>query len=165
MTKFIELPNELILMCFTYLDFYNIHKIFFCLNKRFNDLVRYQTQIFIDLSSIPSGKCLTFCLQLKQLNSPLSIVAHNKDKIDFILGDDLFAETFSKLKSLTLSKMDSETIYSMIFDYPTRLYQNLERLSLLDKIIEKYDGSSCDRERKRIIFQIQNLTFAIFRFM
>jgi hypothetical protein len=43
--------------------------------------------------------------------------------------------------------MDSETIYSMILDYPTRLYRSLERLTFVDEIVEKDNGLSCARER------------------
>jgi hypothetical protein len=144
-------------MCFTYLDFYNIYEIFFSLNKRFNQLIQYQTKLHIDLSSIPHRKFLTFCFQLKQListsqNYPLSILANDKHKLNLILEDDLFTETFSKLKSLTLSNMDSTTIYSMIFDSTTNLYQSLERLSLVDEIIEEDDdGLNHIRDRKNNI--------------
>ncbi len=153
-TKFEQLPNELILACLTYLNFYKIYEIFYCLNQRFNQLIPYQTKIHVDLSSIPSRQFLTFCFQLKQLiitsqNYPLSILAHDKHKLNLILEDDLFTETFSKLKSLTLSNMDTETIYSMIFDYPTKLYQTLERLTLLDGIEDEDYGLGSNRERKK----------------
>ncbi|CAF3705111.1 unnamed protein product [Rotaria sp. Silwood1] len=150
-TKFEQLPNELILMCFSYFDFYYLYEIFYCLNQRFNQLIQYQTKIHIDLSLIPSRKFLTFCFQLKQLittsqNYPLSIIAYDQQKLNLILEDDLFQETFSKLKSLTLSNIDTKTIYSIIFDKPVKLYQSLERFSLLYEI-SREDERSDDIER------------------
>ncbi|CAF3625231.1 unnamed protein product [Rotaria sp. Silwood1] len=147
MTKFEQLPNELRLMCFRYFDFYNLYEIFYYLNQRFKELIEYQTKICIYLHSIPSRKFLTFCFQLNQLittrqNYPLSIIAHDQYKLDVMLEDDLFKATFSKLKSLTLSNIETETIYSIIFVKTAELYQRLERLNLLVKIkgeFGKYD--------------------------
>ncbi|CAF1068418.1 unnamed protein product [Rotaria sp. Silwood1] len=110
-------------------------------------LIEYQTKICIYLHSIPSRKFLTFCFQLNQLittrqNYPLSIIAHDQYKLDVMLEDDLFKATFSKLKSLTLSNIETETIYSIIFVKTAELYQRLERLNLLVKIkgeFGKYD--------------------------
>ncbi|CAF2691827.1 unnamed protein product [Rotaria sp. Silwood2] len=145
-------------MCFGYFDFYCLYEIFYCLNQRFKQLIQYQTKIHIDLSSIPSKNFLTFCFQLNQLittsqNYPLSIVAHDQHKLNLILEDDLFQETFSKLKSLTLSNIDAKTIYSIIFDKPAKLYQSLERLSFLDKIKRENEGSD-DIKRKNTNAQL-----------
>ncbi|CAF4963281.1 unnamed protein product, partial [Rotaria sp. Silwood1] len=149
MTKFEQLPNELILMCFHYFDFYHLYEIFYYLNQRFNELIEYQTKIYIDLSPIPSKKFLRFCFQLNQLitasqNYPLSIVASDEHKFNLIF-DDLFKDQFSKLKSLTLSDINAATIDDIIFDEPTKLYEKLERLSLLGTI-SRGDGGIVDTE-------------------
>ncbi|CAF4966436.1 unnamed protein product [Rotaria sp. Silwood1] len=144
-TKFEQLPNELLLMCFHYFDFFHLYEIFFYLNQRFNQLIQYETKIHIDLSLIPSRKFLTFCFQLNQLittseNYPLSIVVHDKYRINLILEDDLFKDKFSKLKSLSLSNINVEIVYSIIFDKTAKLYESLEQLSLLDGIGAKHSG-------------------------
>lgn len=136
-TKFEQLSNELILMCFAYFDFYELYDLFFGLNQHFNQLIQYQTKIHINLSLIPSGKFFTFFFQLNKFitrskNYPLSIIANAKSELNLILQDDLFKEKFSKLKSLTLSNVDANTIYSIIFETKAELCQTLERLTLLD---------------------------------
>ncbi|CAF3023173.1 unnamed protein product, partial [Rotaria sp. Silwood2] len=150
MTKFEQLPNELILMCFHYFDFYHLYEIFYYLNQRFNELIEYQTKIHIDLSPIPSKKMLRFCFQLNQLitaskNYPLSIVASDEHKFNLIF-DDLFKDQFSKLKSLTLSDINAATIDDIVFDETTKLYERLERLRLLGTI-SRGDGGIVDTER------------------
>ena len=152
MTKFEQLPNELLLMCFRYFDFYHLYEMFFGLNQRFNQLIQNQTKIHIELYLIPSGKFLTFCYQLYQLlttseNYLLSIVALDKYRFNIIFYDDLFKDKFSKLKSLTLSNIDTRTICSIIFDRTTKLYESLEKLRLLDKISEENKHAN-DIERK-----------------
>ncbi|CAF5011038.1 unnamed protein product, partial [Rotaria sp. Silwood1] len=66
-TKFEHLPNELILICFDYFDFYWLYELFFDLNQRLNELILYQAKIYINLNSIRHGKFLAFCLKLNQL--------------------------------------------------------------------------------------------------
>ena len=143
MTRFEQLPNELVLMCFRYLDFYHLCGIFSCLNRRSNQLIQHQANIHIDLDGIPPGKFLTFCFssqmdqfKLSSQNGVLSMVANDKHKLNILLDDDLLHETFSKLKSLSLSNMSAGTTYSMIFDKAAKIDQNLERLSLLQEISE-----------------------------
>ncbi|CAF1412136.1 unnamed protein product [Rotaria sordida] len=152
-TKFEQLPNELILICFAYFNFYELYEIFSGLKQRFNQLIQNESNIHINLASIPSEKFLTFCFQLNQCkNYPLSIIAYGKHKLNLILEDDLFQEKFSKLKSLSLSKMNVGTIDRLIFNETTKLYQSLERLSLLDKIREDREGSfNIDRLFKNLI--------------
>jgi len=138
-TKFEQLPNELILSCLVYFDLYELNDIFYCLNQRFSKLIQHEIKLNINLTSIPTGKFLTFCNKLNQLLTtsqeyPLSIVADDKHKLNLILYDDLFQDKFSKLKSLKLSNIDVETIYSILFDETIKLYQTLERLSLLEGI-------------------------------
>ncbi|CAF1056233.1 unnamed protein product [Rotaria sordida] len=134
-------------MCFAYLDFYSLYEIFYCLNQRFKQLIQYQTNIHINLNSIPSRKFLTFCFQVNQCiktsqNYCLSIVVNDKYRLNLILEDDLFKDTFSKLKSLSLSTVDAGTIHSLIFNKTIKLYQRLERLNLLHEISEKHEGSN-----------------------
>jgi hypothetical protein len=160
MTTIEQFPNELISMCFSYLDFYHIYEIFFHLNTRFNQLILYQTKIHFNFSSIPPRKFFLFCSHLNQLartseNYPYSIVAHDQHKLKLILEDDLFIETFSKLRSLTLSNTNCETICLIIFDYPTKLYENLEILNLLDNIIEKNYKLKYNIECKKPLRDIQ----------
>jgi hypothetical protein len=138
-TKFEQLSNELILMCFAYFDICELYHLFFGLNQCFNQLIQYETKMQINLSSIPSGEFLTFSFELNQFitttqNYPLSIIANDECKceLNLILQDNLFKQKFSKLKSLTLSNVDANTIYSIIFEKKAELYQNLERLTLLD---------------------------------
>ncbi|CAF4198969.1 unnamed protein product, partial [Rotaria sordida] len=152
-TKFEQLPNELILICFAYFNFYELYEIFSGLKQRFNQLIQNESNIHINLASIPSEKFLTFCFQLNQCkNYPLSIIAYGKHKLNLILEDDLFQEKFSKLKSLSLSKMYVGTIDRLIFNETTKLYQSLERLSLLDKIREDRERSfNIDRLFKNLI--------------
>ena len=77
-TKFEQLPNELILICFAYFDFYELYDIFSSLNQRFNQLIQYQTKIHIDLSSIPSRKFLTFSFQFM-----INLFISNVFKVNF----------------------------------------------------------------------------------
>lgn len=156
MTSIEQLPNELLSMCFVYLDFYHMYTTFFHLNQRFNQLIRYQTRIHLHLSSIPSREFVTFCSQLNQLvrtseNYPNSIATHDKHKLKLLFEDDFFTGTFSRIRSLTLSNMDCETICSIIFDYPTKLYENLESLSLLDNIIEEDHKLKYNKECKNTL--------------
>jgi hypothetical protein len=138
-TKFEQLPNELTLICFSYLNFYELYDIFFNLNQRFNQLIQYESKLYINLDSIPNTKLLTFFLNLNQFietsqNYPLSVIAHDKYRLNVIFYDDLFKEKFSKLKSLTLSNIEIETIYSIIFETTAKLYESLRRLNLLNRI-------------------------------
>ncbi|CAF0850828.1 unnamed protein product [Rotaria sordida] len=134
-------------MCFRYFGFYHTYDTFYCLNQRFKQLIQYETKSYIDLYSTPSGKFLTFCFDLIQLiktsqNYPLSIVALDKYRFNLIFYDDLFKDKFSKVKSLTLLNIDARAVYSIIFDDAIKLYQSLERLSLLNKIGEENEHSN-----------------------
>ncbi|CAF4335264.1 unnamed protein product [Rotaria sp. Silwood2] len=138
-TKFEQLSNELILICFSYFNFYELYETFSNLNQRFNHLIQYESKLYINLDLVPNTKFLTFCLNLNQFiatsqNYPLSVIAHDKYKLNVIFYDDLFKDKFSKLKSLTLSNITIETIYSIIFETAAKLYESLRRLSLLDEI-------------------------------
>ena len=126
---------------------------FYNLNQRFNQLIQYQTKIHLVFHSIPSGKFLTFCIDLNQIltinqNYLLSIVAIEENKFNLIFYDNLFKDKFSKLKYLTLSNIDATTISSVIFDETIKLYQNLERLSLLNKIGEDTEYSNSINRKK-----------------
>jgi hypothetical protein len=152
--KFEQFPNELILMCFSYFDFYELYHLFFGLNQCFNQLIQYETKMHINLSSIPSGEFLRFCFELNQFlrttqNYPLSIIVNNECacELNLIIQDNLFKEKFSKLKLLTLSNVDANTIYSIIFEKKEKLYENLERLTLLD-IDRTADGGRFEIESK-----------------
>jgi hypothetical protein len=138
-TKFEQFPNELILICFSYLNLLELYETFSHLNQRFNQLIQYDAKLCIDLNSIPDTKFLTFCMKLNQFitttqNYPLSIIAHDQYKFNLIFYDDLFQGKFDKLKSLTLSNIKVENIYSIIFETTAKLDQSLERLNLLDGI-------------------------------
>ena len=108
-TKFEQLPNELILICFAYFNFYELYEIFSGLNQRFNQLIQHETKLSINLASIPQGKFLTFSIKLNQLITtsqeyPLSIVADDKHKLNLILYDDLFKDKFSQIKIIKIIK-------------------------------------------------------------
>ena len=129
-TTFEQFPNELILICFSYFNFYELYEIFFNLNQRFNQLIQYESKLYINLDAIPNTKLLTFYLNLnkfieKNQNYPLSIIAHDEYKLNIIFYDDLFQDKFSKLKSLILSNITVETIYSIIFETTAKLYESL----------------------------------------
>ncbi|CAF4021210.1 unnamed protein product [Rotaria sordida] len=74
-------------------------------------------------------------------NYPLSIVALDRYRFNLIFYDDLFKDKFSKVKSLKLSNIDAKTLSSIIFDETIKLYQNVERLSLLNAIGEENEHS------------------------
>ncbi|CAF4069747.1 unnamed protein product [Rotaria sordida] len=138
-TKFEDLPNELILMCFNYIDFYQLYETFFCLNPRFNKLILYDAKIHVDFGAIPSGKFLTFCFNLNQLtntnkNYPLSIRADDEYQFYIFFEDDLFKDKFSKLKSLIINNIKIATLSNIIFDEKIKLNETLERLSLMEDI-------------------------------
>jgi hypothetical protein len=140
-TKFEQLPNELILIVFDYLDFYRLYEIFSCLNERFMKLILHQAKIFIDFNSIPDGKFLKFCLHLHQCltisqNYPLSIHAEDQHKFTLLLRKDFFTEKFFQLKSLLIAYIDISTLSEAIFNEKTKLYKSLERLHLLHNITE-----------------------------
>lgn len=112
---------------------------FFNLNQRFNQLIQYESKLYINLDAIPNTKLLTFCLNLNKFivtsqNYPLSVIVHDKHKLNIIFYDDLFKDKFSKLKSLTLSNITVETIYIIIFETTSKLYESLRRLKLIDKV-------------------------------
>ncbi|CAF1335112.1 unnamed protein product [Rotaria sordida] len=138
-TKFEDLPNELILMCFNYIDFYQLYETFFCLNPRFNKLILYDAKSHVDFGAIPSGKFLTFCFNLNQLtntnkNYPLSIRADDEYQFNIFFEDDLFKDKFSKLKSLIINNIKIATLSNIIFDEKIKLNETLERLSLMEDI-------------------------------
>ncbi|CAF4180446.1 unnamed protein product [Adineta steineri] len=156
MTNIEQSPNELLSMCLSYLDFYNIYEIFFHLNFRFNQLIRYETKLHLHLSSIPSGNFLQFCYQLNQYtkttrNYPYTLIAEDKHKLKLILEDEFFTESFSKLRTLILSNIDSHTLAFIIFDCPTKLYENLENFALLENITEDNRQSRYNLECKNIL--------------
>ena len=141
-TKFEQFPNELILICFSYFNFYELYEMFFNLNQRFNQLTQYESKLYINLDAVPNTKHLTFYLNLSKFietsqNYPLSVIVHDKHKLRIIFYDDLFKDKFSKLKSLTLSNITVETIYIIIFETNSKLYESLRRLKLIDKISTK----------------------------
>ncbi|CAF1222446.1 unnamed protein product [Rotaria sp. Silwood1] len=126
-------------MCFNYFDFYQLYETFFCLNQRFNKLILYDAKIHVDFGAIPNGKFLTFCFNLNQLtntnkNYPLSIQADNEYQFNIFFEDDLFKDKFSKLKSLTINDIKLATLSNTIFDKKIKLYETLERLSLMEDI-------------------------------
>ncbi|CAF4683260.1 unnamed protein product [Rotaria sp. Silwood2] len=126
-------------MCFNYFDFYQLYETLFCLNQRFNKLILYEARIHVDFGAIPNGKFLTFCFNLNQLtntskNYPLSIRADNEDQFNIFFEDDLFKDKFSKLKSLTINDIKLATLSNIIFDKKIKLYETLERLSLMENI-------------------------------
>ncbi|CAF4935467.1 unnamed protein product, partial [Rotaria sp. Silwood1] len=138
-TKFEHLPNELILICFDYFDFYWLYELFFDLNQRLNELILYQAKIYINLKSIRHEKFLAFCLKLNQLiiisqNYPLSIHTWSEDRFNLIFNDDLTKDKFSKLKSISISNIKVTTLNYILFDETIKLYETLERLSLESEI-------------------------------
>ena len=137
--KFEQLPNELILICFAYFDFYHFYQLFNGLNQRFQKLIQNHPNICIQLDRIPDEKFLTFCIQLNEFlmtteNYPTAIWSDNKHKLQLLFHDDLFQTKFSKLKSITTAKIDVSTLFDIIFDERTQLYDTLERLSLVERI-------------------------------
>ncbi|CAF1468189.1 unnamed protein product [Adineta steineri] len=146
-TQFEQFHDELILKCFDYLDFNCLYDIFYNLNQRFRRLIESKRKIQINFNSIPSNNFLRFCFQINQYikrdeNYSLSILTDNKCRLNLILEDDLFKEISLKLKSLSLSNIDAETINSLIFNKTLKLYKRLERLNLFKKISEKHEGSN-----------------------
>ncbi|CAF1359891.1 unnamed protein product [Rotaria sordida] len=139
------------------LDFASSFYIFFLSSSRFRQTIKMHLKRFLKLGnnqvnpmnisaptipvtdSVPNTKLLTFCLNLHQFiatsqNYPLSVIVRDKYKLNIIFYDDLFKDKFSKLRSLTLSNITVETMYSIIFETIAKLYESLRRLNLLDEI-------------------------------
>ncbi|CAF4060355.1 unnamed protein product [Rotaria sp. Silwood1] len=159
-TKFEQLPNEVILICFNYLNFYWLCETFSCLNQRVNKLILQQTKNSIDLDSIPDENILTFCFKLNNFltitkNYPLSISSNNEQRFTLIIKDNLFQDKFSKLKSLILFDIHAEPIFNVIFDRRTKLYKTLQRLTLQE--ISESEEHGHDVERKELFQYILNL--------
>ncbi|CAF1307912.1 unnamed protein product [Rotaria sordida] len=155
-TKFEQLPNEMILICFSYLSFYWLYETFSCLNQRFNKLILQQTKNSIDLDSIPDENILTFCFKLNNFlritkNYPLSISTYNEQRFTLIMKDNLFQDKFSKLKSLILSDIHAEPIFNAIFDRRTKLYKTLQRLTLQEISESEEHGHDVERLCRQLI--------------
>ncbi|CAF1264650.1 unnamed protein product [Adineta steineri] len=152
LTKFEQLPNELLLICFDYFDYYYLYETFSSLNQHFKNLIQYRTEIYLNMKLIPNEKFLPFCSQLNQLittnhNYSLSIRINNNYRFNSIFQDNLFNENFSRIKSLKITNVTVSTLLSIIFDGKTNLCHTLERLSLFDKIggtFQDIDRLCCD---------------------
>lgn len=135
-TKFDDLSDSILLKLFEYFDVYQLYQVFFNLNQRFQQLIRTQAKIFIDLDSFGYNRFLFFCVQLHQIihsNSPLSISCkeNTKTKLSLFLLDDLFVNRFSQLKSLNIQNMDTLAFHSLFFfDGNIKIYETIERLTL-----------------------------------
>jgi hypothetical protein len=140
-TKFEQLPNEVILICFSYFNFYWLYE----------KLILHQTKNSINLDSIPDENVFTFCFKLNHFltitkNYPLSISTYNEQRFALIMKDNLFQDKFSKLKSLTLFDIHADPIFNAIFDRRAKLYKTLERLTLQE--ISESEEHGHDVERK-----------------
>jgi hypothetical protein len=155
-TKFEQLPNELILLCFSYFTFYELYETFFCLNQRLNQLLLSKASIYINLNnSIIETSFLTFCYKLhdylrQSKNDFLAMTSYNEIRFNIIMKDDLFQDKFAKLKSLALHDIHADSIYNAIFDQRLNLYERLERLILHEVSEEEEHGS--DVNRTKIVF-------------
>jgi hypothetical protein len=150
-TKFEQLPNELLLICFRYFDFFELYKSFFYLNQRFNKLLLYQAKINVNFAYgfMEDENFLTDCFNLNQFittskNYPLSIQINDDQKFNLIMKDNLFKDKFSKLKSLTICKIKVESLHYALFNEKVNLCETLERLSLVEDIM----GDENDTTRK-----------------
>ncbi|CAF1199624.1 unnamed protein product [Adineta steineri] len=155
-TKFEQLPNELILNCFIYFNFYELYQSFFGLNQRINKLMLYQTDIIIDLDLIPNGDLLTFYYKLNHFlslrkNHPLSMNTSNEQRFTLIMNDNLFQDKFSKLKSLTLFDIHAGVICDAIFDKRIKLYKTLEKLILQEISEAEEHGQDIERLCSQLI--------------
>jgi hypothetical protein len=138
-TKFEQLSNEIIIMCFDYFDFYRLYQVFFGLNQRLDRLIQYEAKIYVDLNSFLPQDFLTFCLNLSQLNKntsnyPRSLTTYSEENLKLIFYDNLLKDRFTRIKSLSVASMKFDTLYHAIFDEETKLYKTLERLTLSDEI-------------------------------
>ncbi|CAF1131750.1 unnamed protein product [Adineta steineri] len=152
-TTFEHLPNELILRCFSYFNFFELYDLFYDLNRRFHHLIRYESKLYIDLDAVSDAKRLTFYLNLNQIiatnqNYQLSIITENEHDLRILFYDNLFQDKLCNLKSLILSNVPVETIYSIIFETTAKLYEGLRHLKLLDGIKTKDKESEHDKIQK-----------------
>lgn len=65
-------------------------------------------------------------------NNSLALQTYDEYRLNLILDDGLFKQKFSKLKSLTISNIDIDIISDTIFDEEIKLYEILERLTLIN---------------------------------
>ncbi|CAF3244605.1 unnamed protein product [Rotaria sp. Silwood2] len=146
-TKFEQFPNELLLICFDYFDYYGLCQSFFGLNQRFDQLITYESKIHMDLESIPEQYFLTYCIQFHHLvmksgKFPLSFQTNDQYRLDLMFADYFFKDKFSKLKSLTLQNIKVDSVYEFIFDKDTKLYENLQRINLMNIECEKSNSAN-----------------------
>ncbi|CAF1069821.1 unnamed protein product [Adineta ricciae] len=153
-TKFEHLPNELIVLCLSYLTFFELYESFFGLNQRLNQLLLSKPTIYID--SIPETQFLTHCFNLSHFlsqsqNGLLALRSYDENQFKLIMKDHLFKDKFSRLKSLTLNSIHADSIYDVIFNEEMKLYDILERLFLSEVSEEEEHGSAVNRLCNRLI--------------
>ncbi|UJR18954.1 hypothetical protein I4U23_022083 [Adineta vaga] len=170
LTKFEQLPNELILRCFSYLDFLQVYELFYNLNQRFHQLIRHESKLYINLDAVSETKRLTFYLNLNEFittsqNYPISVTTHDEYNLRIIFYDDLFKDKLYNIKSMILSNIKVETIYSIIFETTEQLYENLRQLKLLNGISTKHkDGKIQKLCNNLISSQMKSLIYLYLNF-
>ncbi|CAF0941400.1 unnamed protein product [Rotaria sordida] len=121
--KFELLPNEILLLCFQYLNILDIFCSFDQLNKRFSKLIR-TIQFQLNFENVKKTIFDKFCIKMK-LNPEIqkqiySLKLSNEDtcgQIDAFLSIFSLNE-FSSLQSLTLSEIEKENIEKLKITLP-----------------------------------------------
>ena len=153
MTKFEDLPNEIIYEIFDYLDVCRAFESFFDLNTRFEYLLINCPLLFkIDFSFTSKSTFEHICRQLIQPNKDRIISLHlsNPLTIDLFLSLFTFNESFSQLECVSFNEINFKKLEPILSNFS--LLPRLYSLTITNNI-EVCDSS----EIYRLIFDLSYL--------
>ncbi|CAF0913982.1 unnamed protein product [Adineta ricciae] len=114
-----QLPSEIFVEIFRFIDSYHLHKAFYGLNRRFSSLVRAYGMRYLDLAELDMKQCRTMlsdtdCSEVRTLKLSNK---YTTDQIDQILCKDSYPLIkFQSLYSLSLESIGLFTLHSIIDD-------------------------------------------------
>ena len=148
MTRFEDLPNEIIIECFRYFHGVDLLLSFDQLNYRFNQLVRAIQRLFIDFDDANLSKFNRFCQKLSsnpELKDQIySLKLSNRSMSIYLFLSRFSLDSFANLQSLTLiqpqdldiSKLKANKLFcsrlsSLHFICSEDRYMNIKLISFL----------------------------------
>jgi len=157
MTKFEDLPNEVIYEMFDYLDICHVFESFFYLNTRFQYLlINCPLILKVDLSCISKSRFEDCCTYLIQPNIHQIISFHFSNPLTIDLFVSLFClnSSFIKLESVVFNQINFEKLESILINFS--LLPRLYSLTISNNI------EVCDSSRiYHLIFNLPVLKYCI----
>ena len=153
MTKFEDLPNEVIYEIFDYLDISHVFESFFNLNNRFKYLIINCPFVFkIDLSFLSKSTFEHLCKNLIETNKDriISLRLTNPLTIDLFLSFFSFNENFIQLECVVFTEINFKKLEPILLTFS--LLPRLYSLTITNNI-EVCDSS----EIYRLIFDLSHL--------